>query len=125
MQIHDDLQFYGVGKSWGRSGDFWQWESLLAEGTSAQCTYLTFGLSSLLRFGISLKVALKIINWSFRQLYIGEWDKCDWMGKDLKDPRHLFPDFIIRWGEFVEFFITQYDGANATLCCDLWNIVGI
>ena len=87
VQVHDNVHIKGVGKSWGRSGDFWQWMSLLGEGTAEETIYLIVGLSSVLRFDLSLKVALKVINWSLRALYKGEWPTEDWNDEPLNDPK--------------------------------------
>lgn len=81
--------YKGVGKSWGRSGDFWQWSSILAQGSAEETVFMMFCISSTLRFGLTLKVALKIIAWSLKALYLGKWPTHDWDGKFLNDPKAM------------------------------------
>ena len=78
----------GAGKSWGRSGDFWEWCSLLSTGPSWQCVFLIFSISSIVRAGNSLRVALQIVAWSFKVLYSGKFPYTNWDGSPTHDPRH-------------------------------------
>ena len=79
----------GVGKSWGRSGDFFQWMSILALRycRTRDCIYLIFAISSILRTKHSLRVAFKVIVWSLRCLWIGKWPSHGPFGEFLDDPK--------------------------------------
>ena len=79
---------HGVGKSWGRSGDFWEWCSLLSDGPSYVSVFLIFSISSIVRTGASLQIALKIVAWSFDQLWKGKHAEFYWDGRPTHDPRH-------------------------------------
>ena len=59
----------------------------MGEGTVEETVFLTYGVHSSLRGPNTLKVALRIINWSLRALYRGTWPTLDWNNKPLNDPK--------------------------------------
>ena len=73
------------------TGDFWQWMSILAlpGSKTRDCIYLTFAISSILKFNMSLNRAFKIIVWSLTYLWLGIWPSHGPFGEFLNDPKAM------------------------------------
>ena len=50
---------------------------------SKESIFLIFSMNSVLRFGLSLKVAFRIIAWSLKWLELGLWPTEDWNGEPI------------------------------------------
>jgi len=88
-------QPHGIGKSWGRSGDFWQWSSILSTAPSKLSVFLIWSISSTLKTAMSLRKGLRILNWSFKALWDGTFPEYNWDGSKLDDPRALRQENIV------------------------------
>jgi len=90
--IHGDgFPCMGVGKSWGKVMDAWQWSSILCGARSKQCVWLIFLVHQVLRGCLNGFVTLdgvfKAMAWSFNAIYAGKWPTHNWDGVELHYPK--------------------------------------
>jgi hypothetical protein len=92
IAIHGDgFPCMGVGKSWGKVMDAWQWSSILCSAKSKQCVWLIFLVHQVLRScvngSMTLEDVFRAMAWSFNAIYEGEWPKENWNGDTLVYPK--------------------------------------
>ena len=88
ISIHgDDVPITGVGKSWCQQMTTFSWCSMIGFGSVKDLSYFIFGCFDKLR-AVSedqskdtLGVFFKILCWSLRWLYLGQWPDRDWNNK--------------------------------------------
>ena len=75
LSLHGDgTPCAGVGKSWGKMGDFWSWASLLAySGHAELCRYLVAMLHAHTRTAKTLDKFFTMLRWSLFWLLAGRW----------------------------------------------------
>ena len=81
ISIHGDgVPCVGVGKSWTKSMELLSWASCVASGTTMNTFHYIFGVFAHLlstRFGMNtMQQFWKILAWSLRALFAGEWRVC-------------------------------------------------
>ena len=74
----DGVPVTGVGKSWGKSVDSYNWGSLLAQGSTADLVFLIWAIFQELQLRArTKKLFWKIMTWSFTALFDGKWPTRD------------------------------------------------
>ena len=75
----DGVPLTGLGKTWGRSANVWNWGSLLARGTTQEVVLWIYScIGDTMIQGKTLKKFYKIMRWSFSCLWNGVWPAADW-----------------------------------------------
>lgn len=90
--IHGDgFPCMGIGKSWGKVMDSWQWSSMLTNAKSKFCVWLIFCVHQVLRTSrngfATLDEAYIAIAWSFDALYEGKWPTHNWKNERINYPK--------------------------------------
>ena len=82
--IHGDgVPVTGVGKSWGKSCNIYNWGSLLATGKTVEIVFWIYScFSDLYAAGKTSARIFKILKWSFTALWEGRHPHADWRGCD-------------------------------------------
>lgn len=80
----------GVGKSWGKMMDSWQWSSLLSTASSKCSVFMVFCVHAVLRSSLTLDEAFKAIAWSFNAIYSRRWPTRNWNDEPLNYPKACF-----------------------------------
>ena len=81
MFIHGDgVPVTGVGKSWGKSCNIYNWGSMLAAGKTVEIVFWIYSCFDVLyATGTSTRI-FKILQWSFTALFNGVHPHSDWRG---------------------------------------------
>ncbi len=95
IAIHGDgFPCMGIGKSWGKVMDSWQWSSLLSHATSKCCVWMIFCVHQVLRSSLNgfrtLDEAFAAIAWSFNAIYNRRWPTHNWLLEPLNYPKACF-----------------------------------
>ncbi len=88
ISIHgDDVPITGVGKAWAQQMTIFSWCSMIGYGSVKDLSYFIFGCFDKLRAVCedqtkdTLGVFFKILVWSLKWLYLGQWPDRDWNNK--------------------------------------------
>jgi hypothetical protein len=77
----DGVPVSGVGKSWGKSCDFYNWGSLLAVGPAAEVAFCIWACFLDAQVPDRTKnIFWKLMKWSFDALFAGRWPSRNWDG---------------------------------------------
>lgn len=115
--LHGDATpITGIGKSWAKSAQIWNWGSLLAKGSTKQIVFWIWCVfKDLMTRSTTHRRFWKIFCWSLRSLQTGLWPATNWDGE--------------RWAaESVDAIRagTPLIGDDPSTCfaCQLWRVKG-
>jgi len=75
----DGVPVTGLGKTWGRSCNIWNWGSLLAKGSTVEIVFWIWScILDIMVKGRTQAKFYKIMKWSFTALWNGTWPMADW-----------------------------------------------
>ena len=77
----DGVPTTGVGKSWGKSLNVFDWGSLLARGPTKQIVFWIWSVFAAISSKRTMEVFWKIMKWSFNALFSGKHPDKDFHGE--------------------------------------------
>lgn len=118
IAIHGDgFPCMGIGKSWGKVMDSWQWSSLLSTANSKSCVWLIWCVHAVLRSSKNgfrtLDEAYRAMAWSFNAIYNGRWPTENWLLQKLTYPKARF---VLRSCLYVLMNVLMPIGCRVCVC---------
>lgn len=92
LVIHGDgFPASGIGKSWSKVMDSWQWASLLVNAPSKLSVFLIFCVHNALRSSQPMRDTLAVmfqkLVWSFNAIWEGTWPSLTWNNEPIVDAK--------------------------------------
>ena len=76
----DGTPITGIGKTWSKSSQIWNWGSLLARGSTVEVVFWIWSCYKAYLTDPARKRFWKILVWSFRAMQRGLWPSNNWDG---------------------------------------------
>lgn len=111
----DGTPITGIGKTWSKSSQIWNWGSLLARGSTVEVVFWIWSCYKVYLTDPARKRFWKIFVWSLRAMQRGLWPSSNWDGSDWA------PGSVdaVRAGKPL-----VGDDRRTCFCCQLYRIKG-